>query len=731
MKEGYSHRRASRSSVIVGASSSLPPPTHISVSSSRSRSRGHGHSIDGMTTIMSMQGSVGYNASFRDDNSRGNSLYNYSRRDTGTTRGSRSVGHVSRRRPMEPPSPRPSPYQPLDTGFKPCQNNQRRGYENEGDMVSPESTLNSTIGSSAAFNAASSTCSTLTFETTLMSERNGYKRSTRNHHHSLTPFPEKGRDPETTSAVPNQVKVPQKELVVISNMPKDIGHDRKTVPLAIVEGVGLESITSDSRGEVEGRSRKKRDKNGKHKRSSSKGRSKTRRDGERGDSSYDSKKDRRRQLKRDERNIRNHRTDHSRRGDRSFQPSLTESSVRSHNSRYSVRHDIDPEGYCAHHPDIQLMKPNEKDDEYWTVVRKKCPECIREDCPSMLGGHSSTSSFYTGKSSMSKSKGSDTNQSAFLLSALQTPEEIEEEEATGRFKRRLAARAYHFPGNSWCEDWFQYLSNTHTVLGLFFHHPLHPLKAQERLVILFGSIAIGLTISNITYLYFIRNGFDVNEEVFTIGFHNFIGLPDAVITKLMITLWTLGSFLHTIFDLGLWHMKACTLCRYGGQIDDRMARWGRVTGLLIVIIAMAAGSYAVLLRASIEYKGVDSVAQEVEESIRNSEIYEIDFGDKRSFQFLLGYLVEFVLALFVYYPLAVTVLFSGVLGCGGRVPILGGRLREMKRESRYELSKKSPKILKTLKLDADGIGTDETEDVYSRSYNDDEYFDHFDERQIL
>lgn len=48
----------------------------------------------------------------------------------------------------------------------------------------------------------------------------------------------------------------------------------------------------------------------------------------------------------------------------------------------------------------------------------------------------------------------------------------------------------------------------------FFHHPLHPMGFQERLVILFGSIAIGLTISNFTYLWFIRNGISVEEEVF-------------------------------------------------------------------------------------------------------------------------------------------------------------------------------------------------------------------------
>merc|ERR1719223_315285 len=113
------------------------------------------------------------------------------------------------------------------------------------------------------------------------------------------------------------------------------------------------------------------------------------------------------------------------------------------------------------------------------------------------------------------------------------------------------------------------------------------------------------------------------------------------------------------------------------------------------MIAMGVCGYAVLLRATIEYKGEGSVGDEVEESLLNNQPYKVNVEDKRSFAFLLGYLVEFVLALFVYYPIAVTILFSGVLGCGGRVPILGGRPREMKRELRYEMSKRQPKILKT------------------------------------
>jgi len=325
-----------------------------------------------------------------------------------------------------------------------------------------------------------------------------------------------------------------------------------------------------------------------------------------------------------------------------------------------------------------------------------------------------------------------------LSMAFQTPEEMEEEEATNRLKRRLAARAYHFPGNTWWQDWMQYLSNTHTVLGLFFHHPLHPMGFQERLVILFGSIAIGLTISNFTYLFFVHNGVNVEEELFTVNSRHsdLTGIPVVSITKLMVTLWTLGSFVHTCFDLGLWHMKACTLCRYHGRIDEHLVQRGRVVGLFIVMIAMGLGGYAVLLRATIEYEGDGSVGDEAQESIINNEVYNIKIEDKRSFAFLLGYLVEFVLALFVYYPIAVTILFSGVLGCGGRVPILGGRPREMKRELRYEMSKRQPKILKAVNIEGGDTDEDAGNNVGDATYastifRDDESRSRFDENEII
>ncbi len=61
----------------------------------------------------------------------------------------------------------------------------------------------------------------------------------------------------------------------------------------------------------------------------------------------------------------------------------------------SVRYDVNEDGYCVHHPEIQLKRRREGKGEdgtdEWSIVRKKCPECILEDCPAMMGGESPSS----------------------------------------------------------------------------------------------------------------------------------------------------------------------------------------------------------------------------------------------------------------------------------------------------------------------------------------------------
>mmetsp|Transcript_4110 Transcript_4110/g.8710 ORF Transcript_4110/g.8710 Transcript_4110/m.8710 type:complete len:213 (+) Transcript_4110:177-815(+) len=68
----------------------------------------------------------------------------------------------------------------------------------------------------------------------------------------------------------------------------------------------------------------------------------------------------------------------------------------------------------------------------------------------------------------------------------------------------------------------------------------------------------------------------------------------------------------------------------------------------------------------------------LEEMLDFDEIF--DEFEVQDYSFIRGYALEFVVSLFVYYPLVETVLFSGVLGCG-RIPFLGGRPYAMKQEA--------------------------------------------------
>jgi len=290
----------------------------------------------------------------------------------------------------------------------------------------------------------------------------------------------------------------------------------------------------------------------------------------------------------------------------------------------------------------------------------------------------------------------------------QTPLERESEAQKRRFVRRLAARAYHFPGNTWQEDWVQYVSNTHLVFGIFAHHPLHPVTGRERCMILLGSVAVGLLISNLIYLWFAYAGYGADDTVLSLGPRGSID-----VTKLMITLWTLGSVVHTFFDLSVWHIKACTFCRYGiggYELSDGAMRCGRTAGMTIVMTTFAFAAYLVLLRASEDYKDSEFFVDELETDGGNnmttndegeSFIQPISLpggGSAKHFNFLLGYIVEFVLAVFVYNPLILTVIFTGSLGCNGRLPVLGGRPREVMREQRHAMKRQRYTMPQVLKL---------------------------------
>jgi hypothetical protein len=63
------------------------------------------------------------------------------------------------------------------------------------------------------------------------------------------------------------------------------------------------------------------------------------------------------------------------------------------------------------------------------------------------------------------------------------------------------------------------------------------------------------------------------------------------------------------------------------------------------------------------------------------------------YAYLLGYIFEFFLAIFVYNPLILTIVFTGVLGNNGRIPLLGGRPREVMMEQHHAMKQRRKSML--------------------------------------
>ena len=243
----------------------------------------------------------------------------------------------------------------------------------------------------------------------------------------------------------------------------------------------------------------------------------------------------------------------------------------------------------------------------------------------------------------------------------------------------LAARSCHLPGNSWFADWVQWFKNTHIIFGICLHHRLHPVEGWERCLLLASSLAYGLMATNILYQINRYNMYDETEELVTYSGYT--------ITHGMILLWTFGGLCHSIFDIITWHIVACACCHPGGRWGDhsqskRYKDCGSYALIPLIAALLGFAVFLVLLRAT---------AEEDEEENNNGDDYadnleqnenidtHIDIHDWKAFSFLSQYAIEVALAWFVYSPIVGTIVFSGILGCKGRLPILGGRPRDLKR----------------------------------------------------
>lgn len=233
----------------------------------------------------------------------------------------------------------------------------------------------------------------------------------------------------------------------------------------------------------------------------------------------------------------------------------------------------------------------------------------------------------------------------------------------------LANRSYHLPGNTYHQDIIQYFRNNHPIIGIFCHHVQHPIQFRMRLLQLFSSIICGLTLTNGVWLWFYYSKSDQETPFVVIP----IGGSDTndgtgtnngnfTVTYQMIYLWTIGGTIHAIYDNTIWYISACVCCLSSTNLKT-YRKWGTYAIITIVLTFTTVATLALLLRTSAEEAQNDN----------DDEIVEISFHEKYVFEFLISYVTEFTLALFIYYPVIATLLFSGVFSCGLNIPILGGR----------------------------------------------------------
>jgi hypothetical protein len=270
----------------------------------------------------------------------------------------------------------------------------------------------------------------------------------------------------------------------------------------------------------------------------------------------------------------------------------------------------------------------------------------------------------------------------------------------------LVRRSYHLPGNNWSEDWIQWFRNNHILLGICLHHPVHPLETWERYLLLLSSISFGLVATSFVYQLYDRYPGVMALPLLaaTDALGMWTDLFQTRITVGTIALWTVGGLFHSLYDMLIWHVMACACCHPGGAYyrPDRPAVYKNIGSMALVPVILAllgTATYLILLRASTEgvvdnndeegedyydgdfanndNNGDDQQQQaQAEEELEN--IHWDDLQGIQSFSFLFKSSTELLLAWFVYFPIIGSVLFSGILGCNGRLPILGGRPRDIR-----------------------------------------------------
>ena len=273
---------------------------------------------------------------------------------------------------------------------------------------------------------------------------------------------------------------------------------------------------------------------------------------------------------------------------------------------------------------------------------------------------------------------------------------------------KLARRSYHLPGNTCCQDYAQYLMNCHLIFGLCCHDKRSPVHTKHRLLLLLGSLALGLIITNVLYLW--GNEVFHDDEITSTfrgwattripNYNETTATIDEASTRLKIDtwskltfLWTAGSAIHAASDMMLWHTMSCGYCSYkksGASTREECQIFGWATAIVIVMFMVIINCVVAYFRVfpltdEDDIEEVDEMRideQMLASLVGDDEVEPVDLMDflmQGDFSFIWAFHIEFALTQLVWTPIFMTTLFSGVLGCG-RMPCIGGRPREVWKE---------------------------------------------------
>mmetsp|Transcript_3395 Transcript_3395/g.5588 ORF Transcript_3395/g.5588 Transcript_3395/m.5588 type:complete len:328 (+) Transcript_3395:168-1151(+) len=287
----------------------------------------------------------------------------------------------------------------------------------------------------------------------------------------------------------------------------------------------------------------------------------------------------------------------------------------------------------------------------------------------------------------------------------------------------LSNRAYHIPGHSWVQDWYQnVIANNHPVFGLCLAYKYHPVTMVERILVLLSSLAASLVISEGFYLIWLlkEDGYVSKNSDADIS-SSYQGYKIAV--------YTIGAVIHTAFDLFIWAVAGCSCAEHGGKVY-KLNKKTKTSPLVVFGIFCVTTTFAILL--SLMYETIDngSTGEDKEAdanytlAILEEGFSAIDFdialsgvGTVEENDKWLSWFTHYLIYIFGYDLAFATIFFSGILGyCTKKVPLvgplLGGRPLEMTLEK--EAGEKKKRKKKKKKKSKRRVSTEsETESIES------------------